>query len=248
LPKLDEKITVDKWLTAWERVYERDGSVRIEIVGGEPLIYPGIAELLQGLTKKHYVSIVTNLSCSLEKLINLTNGISSEKLNMALSFHPSFAKLESFLNKAVFLKEKCISNAVLYVTYPPQFKLMAYFKREFEEKGLQFIPVPFRGKHNGIDYPAAYTEEEKSIISSLSGGLHKEQKSWVENQLAPQKTKGKLCRAGQVYSYIDLYGAVYRCSDSSLLLGNFFEDFSLLEKPLPCAEEICPCDFKWLVN
>jgi len=200
LPKLDEKITVNKWLAAWDRVYERDGNVKIEIVGGEPLIYPGIDELLQGLTKKHHVSIVTNLSRSLEKLINLTNGINSEKLNMTLSFHPSFAKLESFLNKAIFLKEKGISNVVFYVTYPPQFKLMAYFKREFEQKGLQFIPVPFRGKHNGIDYPGAYTEKEKSIISSLSGGLHKEQKRWVENQLAPQKTRGRLCRAGQIYS------------------------------------------------
>lgn len=248
LPKLDNTITVDKWLAAWHRVYERQGRVKIEIVGGEPLIYPRMGELLKGLTREHHVAIVTNLSCSLKKLIALTEGIDPAQLNMTLSFHPSFARPEDFLEKASFLKEKGISNTVFYVTYPPQLKIMSHFREAFLGKGLNFIPVPFRGEHNGSVYPEAYTEVERRLISGLTGCLTDGQKDWVDNQLVPRKTKGRLCRAGQIYSYIDIYGSVYRCSASASLLGNFFTDFKLLDEPSPCEAESCPCDFKWLVN
>lgn len=252
LPKLEEGLSLEKWLKAWHRIYERYGNVIIEMTGGEPFIYPSFAELIKELSKEHNIIITTNLSWDIKKLANFINQINYSRLSMCLSFHPLFAKFEIFLEKALFLKEKSISDRVLYVTYPPQLKHMRYFKEKFELKGIKFIAVPFRGEYQEVDYPEGYTEEEKSIIYGLSSELDDIQKKWIENQVVREKTKGKLCRAGQEYVHIDIYGTAYRCSwakaDSNPIGSLFDKNFGLLNEPLPCESESCPCEFKWLVS
>jgi hypothetical protein len=57
-------------------------------------------------------------------------------------------------------------------------------------------------------------------------------------------TKGKLCRMGQIYGRIYPNGDVYRCcADGGLLkLSNICDDtFKLLDEPLECTSENCPC-------
>ena len=252
LPEIEEEASLEKWLKAWHRIYQKFGSTKIEMTGGEPFIYPAFFDLLKALCKEHTVSIVTNLSCGLERLNNIVDQIGSSRLKMCLSFHPLFADFDAFLKKALFLKEKGISDRVLYVTYPPQLKNIDYFKEKFVEKGIKFVAVPFRGKYQGVTYPEGYKEKEENIIFDFSKDLDEVQKRWVKDQVIRERTKGKLCRAGQEYVHIAMDGTAYRCSwgkgDSHPIGSLFDENFRPLNEALPCESESCPCDSKWLVE
>lgn len=252
LPRLKEELTIENWVMAWHRIYEKYGSVAIGITGGEPLLYPAFAKLIKEISRYHNISIVTNLSWSLKNLIDFANQIDSIKVKMTPSFHPSFTETKSFLEKALFLKKKGISERVFYVTYPPQLELMKYFKKEFEQNGLRFVAVPFRGEYQGTNYPEGYTEEEVRLINDSSSSLESEEKRWVDDQTSLKRTKGRLCRAGQIYAHVDVYGQVYRCSRSSQNskpIGDLFDiDFRLLDKALPCEMETCPCEYRSLAE
>ena len=69
--------------------------------------------------------------------------------------------------------------------------------------------------------------------------------------LEGRKTKGKLCRSGQLYASIKADGTVTRCGPlSHKPIGNLFDDnFKLFDTPMPCEAEICPCDeYVWIVD
>ncbi len=247
-------LPLEKWLRAWHRIFKKYDSVRILITGGEPFIYPDFTELIRELSKYCTIGFDTNLSCDKEYLANFIEDTVSENISLGLSFHPLFADFGSFLDKALFLKQKGFKICVQYVTYPPQIGQMKYFQERFSREGLYFIPLAFRGTYNGMSYPRTYTKEEERQIFSVTDDLELEHKERVIKQVKQVKSKDRLCRAGQVYARIDTDGTVYRCGHSvsnpnNKPLGNFFnEEFKLLEEPLPCEQEICPCEFRWLVE
>lgn len=253
--KRNEYLPLEKWIDAWERISRDYEHVRILITGGEPFIYPSFIELLKELSKYFSIGFDTNLSCSEEELTNFVKNTVASNISLGLSFHPMFSDFETFLDKALFLKENGFNNiCIQYVTYPPQLGQMKYFKNRFMGRGFYFIPLPFRGIYNGEKYPDAHTEEERKLIYDAMEDLEIEHKERVERQLVQVKSRAKLCRAGQVYARIDCDGTVYRCGRSTSNLnngyiGNFFDEkFRLLDEPLPCELEVCPCEFRWLVE
>jgi aryl-alcohol dehydrogenase-like predicted oxidoreductase/MoaA/NifB/PqqE/SkfB family radical SAM enzyme len=252
--------TVGEWIDAWQRVYKKFGSVAIEITGGEPFLYPGFDTLLASLLQKHHVQITTNLSYDLRLLSQLLNSVDCSRLNLILSFHPTFAPLGSFLEKARLLKEKKVAAVVNYVAYPTQFRQIDYFKNSFEKEGFCFLAVPFRGEYGGITYPEGYSAEEKQHLQKLAVDLKVSEKDarethreWLDSQLVHKESRGRMCRAGQVYAHIDSKGLLYRCNSSVLLkdssIGDFFdEDFKLLTAAEPCLVRTCHCEAKWLIE
>lgn len=243
---------LEKWLRAWERILKRYEYVRIIITGGEPFIYPSFVELIKELSKYFLICFDTNLSCTKDQLVSFTSNTVIGNITLALSFHPQFADYELFLEKALFLKENGYRVCVQYVSYPPQIGMIEYYKDKFEKEGLYFIPLPFRGKYNGLDYPSAFTTEERRLIFNTTEHLATEHKERVEKQLNQVNAKNRLCKAGSTYARIDTDGAVYRCghyvTNHYGPLGNFFdENFALSEIPLPCEQKVCPCEFRWLV-
>ncbi len=252
--KRNPYLPLEKWLEAWHRIFEKYESVRILITGGEPFIYPDFIELVKELSKYCTIGFDTNLSCDKGKLRDFAEKTILKNIDCGLSFHPLFAEFDSFLHKVLFLKEKGYNIRVYYVTYPPQLKQMIYFQSKFIGKGLCFVPQPFRGTYNGKTYPDAYTEQEKKLIYDTTENLEAEFKKKTNRQMNQVKSIRKLCHAGQIYARIDTDGTVYRCgryatTSVNKSMGNFFdEDFKLLDRPIPCEEEICPCEFRWLVQ
>ncbi|MDD4894410.1 MAG: radical SAM protein, partial [Candidatus Omnitrophica bacterium] len=66
--QLKQQIFVEKLIEAWIKIYEKYSTVYINLNGGEPFIYPSFLELAAELSKKHFINIKTNLSCSMEML------------------------------------------------------------------------------------------------------------------------------------------------------------------------------------
>ena len=220
----------------WENIYKKYGPAHINILGGEPFIYPHFTEIITELSKMHSVGIVTNLSADIE---NFVMQVDSSKVNVTPTFHPLFADFDKFIKKELLLKEKGFCNHIFYLAYPPQVKLIKYYADKFNEYGLNLKVLTFWGQHNGKDYPQGYSQQERQLIDACLGDREGE-----KFQLEPQGVKGKLCRAGQLYANIKADGSVFRCGGlGARLLGNFFDNnFEPLNKPAPCESEFCPCN------
>lgn len=230
-------ILVEEWVKYWNCLFEKYGSVHIEITGGEPFIYPRFVELVREIAKRHSIRVTTNLSANIDIFLK---EIDPERVKVISSFHPSFADLEAFLKKAILLKERGYGDTVIYVAYPPQINQVDYYKGKFKEQGIVFSVTPFCGVYRALDYPGAYTEAEKEILKPY---LSQDERR-LRFTLNSESPRGRLCRAGQKSALLYDSGKVSRCGRlKDKPFANFFDkDFSLLDKPLPCEADFCPCD------
>lgn len=232
--------SVKELMGHWERIYKKYGSVVIDILGGEPFIYPDFTELIKELSAIHTVNIATNLSCDIKRFVATAD---PSKVGMRITFHPLFADFDIFLKRALLLKEHNFGDNVTYLAYPPQIRLIGFYKEKFAKECLRLCILTFWGKHEGLNYPDGYTKEEKEIIAP-----YVDNRCGEKFQVTPREVKGKLCRAGQRYAVIFPDGATVRCgggasSDSDISMGNFFDkDFQLLNNPSPCSSKYCPCN------
>lgn len=227
---------IEKLARYWQRVYDKYGSVHIEIVGGEPFLYPNFKELLKQLSRIHNIGITTNLSCNIDDFIN---EIDCSRVKIKPTFHPLFGNFDDFIKKMLILNKKQNHNSVFYLAYPPQIKLINHYKKRFAEFGIALEALSFWGEYRNIKYPQGYTEEEKNILNSCMGTREGE-----KFQLDPKNVKGKPCKAGHISGVIKPDGSVFRCGGTySKSIGNIFsDDFKLLDEVMPCESEFCPCN------
>ncbi|MDP8259971.1 MAG: radical SAM protein [Candidatus Gygaella obscura] len=243
----NKKISKNDWIKAWDRIYDLYGSVDIHLVGGEPCIYPDFTEIVCRISKKHFLGLTTNLSVDFKRF---ADSVSPKRFEFGIgaSFHPQYVKFEDFLSKVIELKNKGFKIWVNYVAYPPQIDKMNFFKSTLQKHGIPFVVQPFRGTYNDKIYPEAYTDSDRSIIKDIAGTDSSIQQD-MQYQLDRKNTKGVLCRAGQILAHIEPDGTVKRCGLIEKPIGNIFDaNFRLLDKPLPCTEEHCPCDYIYLVD
>lgn len=239
----NEELDIEKWLKVWDKIHELYGAVRIELDGGDPILYNSFERLVSELSKEHRCRVLTNLSCDMHSLVNNMNKIGdiSDKLEMEISYHPLFSRFDQFLEKVLFLKDKGIDIRILYVAYPPQLKQMRRVKEKFENRGLGFKAIPFWGRYRTVNYPDGYSKEERDFLQTILGKP-------IEDSII---VKEKLCGAGYRYVHVEPDGNVYRCwryVGSGEPMGNLFNDFQLLSEPCACDKDICSHEFKWLIN
>lgn len=240
LEKFNRYPPIDQLVKSWEGIYGKYGSVHIEILGGEPFIYPHFIELAQELSRFHTLGIATNLSVDVQDLVKR---IDPSRVALCSTFHPGFAELDVFIKDRLMLKAKGFGDRVAYLAYPAYLKQIDYYRRRFEAEGLYITVMTFWGEYNNISYPAGYTQEERDIIEPYLG-----ERSGEKFQLTPKKmAKGRLCHAGHRYAVINADGNIYRCGsqlfNSDYVMGNFFGDnFQLLKGPVPCISDCCPCN------
>ncbi len=239
LARQNVNLPIDVLLKSWRNIYEKYGSAHIEILGGEPFLYPNFAELIKEMASIHTVGITTNLSVEVE---DFTKKVDPRRVNIVPTLHPLFANFDKFIKRASLLKKEGMTHIVNYLAYPPQIKFIGYYKEKFSEQGIEFSVLTFWGRYNGNDYPQSYTREEKEMIEPYLGNRQGE-----KFQLEPKPVKGKLCTAGQRYAIIKADGSVFRCGGSQPeSLGNLFSgNFSLLDYPSDCKSEFCPCN-EWV--
>jgi MoaA/NifB/PqqE/SkfB family radical SAM enzyme len=240
----------EDWGKVWKRIHEMHGSVQIDLIGGEPFLYPEFDKVLKELAQYHRLLITTNLYLSQERLEAVLKGLSPEKVHFNISYHPEYALLEKFMGNAVYLKERGFAPDVLYVAWPPFLGEIDKTRKAFEERGFVFSLLTFQGTYAGKKYPDSYTIDEKNIIREMMKDLTmKDVES--EYRLEKRNTLGRLCHAGRVYANIKGNGDVYRCGQDAFghnPMGNIVDSrFSLFKKPHPCPYEHCSCsEFKFL--
>jgi MoaA/NifB/PqqE/SkfB family radical SAM enzyme len=209
-----------EWLAVWDRIHAGCGSVRIDLLGGEPLIYPRCDELLEGLSRRHTLQITTNLALPLDRLDALLGKLSPQRVHFNASFHPGCTSLPDFLERVLRLKRAGFVPGVAVVTWPPFLERLPAYYEEFESRGIPFYPMTFQGRWNGRQYPDAFSPEEKALIESLMN----------QRPLQAQEVRYRL----------DAFGRKP--------MGNLFDPgFRLYAAPQPCSYENCSCmEYKFL--
>jgi MoaA/NifB/PqqE/SkfB family radical SAM enzyme len=235
-------IDVKQWIEIWRKVYDEYGSCEIQLTGGEPFTYPSIIDLITELSEIHTLEFSTNFSWDINPFIN---NVLPNRARIGISFHPEFAKFDDFINKADMLKKKGYEIWINYVAYPPFLDKSEIYREKAEKLKIHFSILPFTGTFEGRNYPAEYSPDEKKILSSFGvlNAVNKKAIDWKLNE-GKNITKDKFCRMGQMYAKIYPDGTAYRCcADSGYgYLGNLIEGtFKLLDSPLICEKENCPC-------
>lgn len=238
LAKFNTIFGVREIARCWNRVYRKYGSAHIDILGGEPFLYPNFVDIIKELSRRHSISVSTNLTTGVKRFIKEVN---SANVRITASFHPIFADTELFIKKVSLFRDSKFDINISYLAYPLHLKLLQYYKKIFDSAGFSIGLNTFWGKYNGMDYPQSYTKEEKELMRPYLGD-----RSGRSFQVEPKEIKkDSLCRAGQIYAVIQTDGRVQRCGMDSFegSLGNIFnKDFKLLDEPLTCNSEHCPCN------
>ena len=226
-------------LNIWKSIYEQYGEGSINILGGEPLIYPKFDDMIKELSYMYMINITSNLSVNIENILKYT---SPSRVSINGSFHPSFANLDDFINKVTLLKKEGRRGGVSYVAYPSQIELIPYYRSKFLERGMDLTVMTFWGEYNGKKYPESYSEKEKKFLKPYLGETKGE-----KYQLEPRQVKGELCLAGHLSASIKANGDACACGGNApRMLGNIFKgDFKLLDGPALCESDFCPCN-EWV--
>ncbi len=251
LAKRHKILPPEEWVAAWKRVRDRHGEARLDVLGGEPLLYPRAMELWRGLASIHRLLITTNLSPSIGKIREMMDSVPPERLHLNASFHPQFASQDEFLEKLLLLHSRGYEPGVLFVTWPPIVADMPKYAAVFGKWRLPFTPMVFQGRWEGKTYPESFGEEEKRIIGTFIGNAGVEKEDELKYRLLRDSTLGKPCHAGRAYANVKGDGSVFRCGQDAFghkPLGNLFDDrFGLFENAEPCPYDKCSClEFKYI--
>jgi organic radical activating enzyme len=140
---------------------------KFSFTGGEPFLVPNIIDACAEITKKHFLSISTNLTSGkisefVEKIdpqrvvvINASCHIKElERLNL----------VDKYINNFNLCKERGFDITTTERAYPPLSAEAEKYKEFFKNKGIELRFAQFCGKYNGKLYPEAYTDEEIRVF------------------------------------------------------------------------------------
>jgi hypothetical protein len=206
-------------------------------------------EICKEITKKHYLSLNTNLSTS--NVVDFAYNINPEKslfINAAVHITVREKKdkeLTSYTEKMLLLQKMGFNVIAYYVVHP---SLLSRVKSDMAfllSKGIQKVRVKvFRGVYMGKYYPFSFSTAEKKYIEDMDGDFPEFE---ILNKV--HNYKGQLCRAGQRFFFMDRTGNLKRCSSLNRRYGNLFEKRIIYDTELrPCPIRKCGCPYEGIRN
>lgn len=227
----------------------------IHMSGGEPFLCPDFIKLCEFLTKKHYISINTNLTTNL--VYDFAKRIDPKKVefihcSLHISERERLNLKEDFIKKFKILEQTGFNIFVSQVMYPENLKEFDKIFNYFKNEGIIIIPKVFRGVYKRKQYPLAYTQKEKEKLSMFRKIKNKERIKNKHIFFSFDKEpiggllsfRGLPCSAGKKFIVIEYDGTIKRCWSENTYLGNIFKgQLKLFDKNKPCISEICKCPF-----
>lgn len=185
--------TPDEWL----KILEKLPPISFLLIGGEPMLYGGLPEIINNLPKQHsIIGMVSNASlpASLYKKIK-------KKICLSISFHREFAQEEEFIEKILELREFMWINSVNIVATPENIPFLEKLHNDLTPKG-----VTIRVEHL-VKPGFKYTEEQ---LKELSKYLVND-RDWDKKVNFYESFNTKNCSAGKNYINIMPNADAYSC-------------------------------------
>jgi MoaA/NifB/PqqE/SkfB family radical SAM enzyme len=231
----------------------------INLTGGEPFFYPAFVELCEGLTKRHFISMNTNLSS--RAVLRFAETVDPARVayvhgGLHIVEREERNLVGDFISKVLLLKNKGFSVFVSYVMYPPLIGRFVSDVETFKREGLVIIPKALRGSYAGKKYPESYTAWEKETFVRYSLEAESLLADFGCLALGERPTedlfadrgfldgipdyRGRGCRAGMWFVRIQTSGAITRCGGRQTLGNLFRRKLKLFSEPQRCNDTCCP--------
>lgn len=215
---------------------------RIQLTGigrGEPFLRPDIIKVCEALTKKHYISLSTNLTS--KNISEFCEKIDPQKvIYVVASLHIKELErlnlLDVFVHNFLLCKEKGFNMIAVEVAYPKFFDEVGKYKELFKKKGIEFGFFPFQGIYHSKEYPTAYTEQELEVF-----GLKN-----IPDLSSPFGTRGKICNAGYNAGLIRSNGDIMLCYEVFKKIGHIYKDIQFKGHLIKCPITRCRCQLNRL--
>ncbi len=191
-PKNVEK-TPDEWL----RILEKLPPMSFLLIGGEPMLYQGIDEIINNLPQKHsIIGMISNASLPADLYKKI-----KKKICLSISYHRESAKEDEFIEKVLELNSFMWINSVNIVATPENIPFLEKLHQSLNPKG-----ITVRVEHL-IKPGFKYTDEQyKQIEKYLTYDRNfKKKDDFYEAKIC------KLCSAGRNYINIMPNADVYSC-------------------------------------
>lgn len=248
----DLTLSPKDWLKIWDGIYDRYGKCFINLSGGEPSVYPGFADIVRMLSKKHVCCVCTNFSWDPKILIP---EISSENLQIFASFHPKFIDFGEFYEKVRYSRKYIQNSLVAYVAYKEQIKDIPLYRKKLEKIGVKLLVHPLRdegfiiedGRVKNTDTSKGQKLINDDCDKNIIAGNTAE---FDEYRLGIKSPKGKMCRSGMDSACIWPDGTVNRCTRyREETLGNITDvNFRLSGTPRICGKDLCPIEYRMIIE
>ena len=214
----DTKLTpfnMDRFIS---KLDEFEKPFRIQITGGEPLIFPWMIDCIQRIGKiGGKVELQTNFTLQVREVLDNTDPSYLEFI--LASYTPEERErvvpngIQKFIDDFLYARSKGFNIMTWYVDDPriPIEQYLANCKRL---------------------YDAGIVSVRKRYTGPEGGGQPGD---------AIMNTKGWLCRAGYRYFIIWENFDITPCDHDRTLLGNLFTGYKLYDEPKPCEKPFCGC-------
>jgi organic radical activating enzyme len=236
-PKAVER-TAQEWIEAFGKL----PPAMIYIAGGEPFVYAGLVDILNGLPSKHQVvGIVTNLSQD----VRLYRKI-QKPLHINASFHREYVKQEEFVAKVKELSSH-FHIQVNIVATPENLPVIEEIDRDMARRGVVLHVDPY------VDPAFRYSPEQRELLQRCIRS-DRNPESQFDDFSEKSCSAGRnyiqvgpsgdvfTCNGGMQYLYSSLYANFPKPMDvSQFAMGNVFDPAFSLRKTnirccLPCKE------------
>lgn len=211
---------------------------KISLTGGEPFLVPNFIEVCRAITKKHYITLFSNLTSSEIKAFSETID-PRQVLEICGSLHIKELErrrlLERYIENFTLLREKGFNVKAQVVAYPDILSKVEKYRLYFKKKGVSIEFLPFRGRYRWKQYPKSYTEQEIEIF-----GFGTSQNSHTDI-IKCFYQRGKICNAGYNVGVAFPSGDIQTCFLIGQSLGNVFTKIEFKKNLIKCPFKYCSC-------
>jgi MoaA/NifB/PqqE/SkfB family radical SAM enzyme len=243
----------------WEEGFNATGKIwLIHITGGEPFVYPGFVELCQKLSRRHSLSLNSNLAHpSADEFVEKVDPGRVHYINAAVHFDERHrrAGLGVFIGRVRKFQDAKFNVLLSLVMTPEMVAAYPGVSTFFGTHGLALVPKVLRGLYQGARYPEAYTADQRARIQAYLLEARSRYAEVLARMAEPPTIdlfsdgrflrpgpgyRGKVCGSGYNFVVIHPNGAVVRCGSGELLGNVLQKTVRLLNSPKPCDTAYCP--------
>ncbi len=254
---LGEKLQAHASPKQWQSAFDATGYIwLLHMTGGEPIIYPSFTELSEALTRRHFISINSNLSRPFQSFAERIDPARVSFINAGFHLEERERRSDNsaFLKNAELLKSKGFPLLVSIVATPSALERFQEASDILAQIGIVPIPKVLRGPHEGQHFPEAYTDLDKARFrkfAELARQFHEPLLSSASERPSIDMFKdddlldgepsfaGQSCDAGHRFVKIEPAGEVIRCGGPTRYGNVLAGTFKRAEGPKPCNTRHC---------